>query len=86
MTSGSRSRPGSRRWRTPHACGGGILLAFEAAERETDAARRAALLTFVIVGAGPTGVELAGTIAELARDTLPRRLPQHRHRTPRASC
>ena len=33
--------------------------------------RRAALLTFVIVGAGPTGVELAGTIAELARDTLP---------------
>src|SRR6202035_3940092 len=44
---------------------------FERAERETDPARRAALLTFVIVGAGPTGVELAGTIAELARDTLP---------------
>ena len=48
-----------------------ILVAFERAERETDPARRAALLTFVIVGAGPTGVELAGTIADLARDTLP---------------
>src|ERR1700733_1088813 len=48
-----------------------ILVAFERAERETDPARRAALLTFVIVGAGPTGVELAGTIAELAQDTLP---------------
>src|SRR6195952_4776348 len=47
-----------------------ILVAFERAERETDPERRAALLTFVIVGAGPTGVELAGTIAELARDTL----------------
>ncbi len=48
-----------------------ILVAFERAERETDPARRAARLTFVIIGAGPTGVELAGTIAELARDTLP---------------
>ena len=48
-----------------------ILVAFERAERESDPARRAALLTFVIVGAGPTGVELAGTIAELAQDTLP---------------
>jgi len=48
-----------------------ILVAFERAERETDPQRRAALLTFVIIGAGPTGVELAGTIAELARDTLP---------------
>jgi NADH:ubiquinone reductase (H+-translocating) len=48
-----------------------ILVAFERAERETDPQRRAALLTFVIVGAGPTGVELAGTIAELAQDTLP---------------
>jgi NADH dehydrogenase len=50
---------------------GRILSAFEAAERESDVARRAALLTFVIIGAGPTGVELAGTIADLARDTLP---------------
>src|SRR6266513_1531373 len=47
-----------------------ILVAFERAERESDPQRRAALLTFVIVGAGPTGVELAGTIAELAKDTL----------------
>jgi NADH:ubiquinone reductase (H+-translocating) len=48
-----------------------ILVAFERAERESDPARRAALMTFVIIGAGPTGVELAGTIAELARSTLP---------------
>jgi NADH:ubiquinone reductase (H+-translocating) len=48
-----------------------ILVAFERAERENDPQRRAALLTFVIIGAGPTGVELAGTIAELAQDTLP---------------
>ncbi len=47
-----------------------ILSAFEAAEMETDAARRERLLRFVIVGGGPTGVELAGTIAELARFTL----------------
>src|SRR5688572_14618669 len=47
-----------------------ILRAFEAAEMETDAGRRERLLRFVIVGAGPTGVELAGTIAELARFTL----------------
>ena len=49
-----------------------IFLAFEAAEAEEDPDRRAAWLTFVIVGGGPTGVELAGQIAELARDTLPR--------------
>src|SRR3978361_1937891 len=48
-----------------------ILVAFERAERETDPQRRAALLTLVILRAGPTGVELAGTIAELAQDTLP---------------
>ncbi len=47
-----------------------ILLAFEAAERELAAERRQALLTFVIVGAGPTGVELAGAIGELAHHTL----------------
>jgi NADH dehydrogenase len=47
-----------------------LLRAFEAAEMENDAARREQLLRFVIVGAGPTGVELAGTIAELARFTL----------------
>src|SRR5581483_5076349 len=43
-----------------------ILLAFERAEREPDAARRQELLTFVLVGGGPTGVELAGTLAEIA--------------------
>ena len=50
---------------------GRILLAFEEAERQSDEQKRAALMTFVIVGGGPTGVELAGTIAELARATLP---------------
>ena len=49
-----------------------ILVAFERAERESDPKRREALLTFAIVGAGPTGVELAGTIAELAQFTLPK--------------
>lgn len=47
-----------------------FLLAFEAAERETDPARRRAWLTFVVVGAGPTGVELAGAMAEVARHAL----------------
>lgn len=47
-----------------------VLLAFERAERETDPARQKALLTFVVVGAGPTGVELAGTLAEMSRGTL----------------
>lgn len=49
---------------------GRILSAFEAAEQEADPAQRAAWLTFVVVGGGPTGVEMAGQIAELARDTL----------------
>lgn len=47
-----------------------VFLAFEAAEREPDAQRRRAWLTFVIVGGGPTGVELAGALAEIARHTL----------------
>ncbi|HYK43357.1 MAG TPA: NAD(P)/FAD-dependent oxidoreductase [Thermoanaerobaculia bacterium] len=47
-----------------------ILLAFEKAEREADPAARRALLTFVIVGAGPTGVELSGAIAEISREVL----------------
>jgi NADH dehydrogenase len=51
---------------------GRLLSAFEAAEVEADQERRRALLTFVVVGAGPTGVEMAGQIAELARDTLRR--------------
>ena len=49
-----------------------VLSAFEAAEREDDAAQREALLNFVVIGGGPTGVELAGTLAEIARHTLPR--------------
>ncbi|MGC2418124.1 MAG: NAD(P)/FAD-dependent oxidoreductase [Candidatus Acidiferrales bacterium] len=49
-----------------------ILLAFEAAERETDPEKLRAWLTFVIVGAGPTGVELAGALGEIANDTLRR--------------
>jgi NADH dehydrogenase len=49
---------------------GRILLAFEHAERETEEGRRRALLTFVIVGGGPTGVELAGAIGEIARHSL----------------
>jgi NADH dehydrogenase len=49
-----------------------VLLAFEAAERETDDAARRRLLTFVIVGAGPTGVELAGALGEIARQSLKR--------------
>jgi NADH dehydrogenase len=45
-----------------------VLGALEAAELEPDPARRAALLTFVLVGAGPTGVEMAGQIGEIAHD------------------
>jgi NADH:quinone reductase (non-electrogenic) len=47
-----------------------ILLAFEAAEREQDPEKLRAWMTFVIAGAGPTGVELAGTLGEIANDTL----------------
>ncbi|MGL4235788.1 NAD(P)/FAD-dependent oxidoreductase [Tabrizicola sp.] len=47
-----------------------LLMAFEQAERETDPAKRQAFLSFGVIGAGPTGVELAGIIAELARHTL----------------
>ena len=49
-----------------------VLLAFEAAEREGDTTRQRELLRFVVVGGGPTGVELAGAIAELARHVLAR--------------
>jgi NADH dehydrogenase len=47
-----------------------VLFAFEAAEREPDPGRRKAWLTFVVIGAGPTGVELAGAVGELAAHTL----------------
>jgi NADH dehydrogenase len=57
-----------------------ILLAYEEADREPDAGRRKTLLTFVIVGGGPTGVELAGAIAEIARQVL---VDDFRHVDPR---
>ena len=47
-----------------------VLLAFEAAERTTDPDEQNALLTFVVIGAGPTGVELAGALSEIARQTM----------------
>lgn len=59
-----------------------ILVAFEQAETEDNPKRRAALMTFVIVGGGPTGVELAGTIAELAHHTLK---GEFRHIDPKAT-
>jgi NADH dehydrogenase len=49
-----------------------VLLAFERAEREQDAERRGALLTFVVIGGGPTGVEMAGALAEMSRQSLAR--------------
>ncbi len=49
-----------------------VLMAFERAEREADPSRRRALLTFVVVGGGPTGVELAGALAEISRQSLAR--------------
>ncbi len=49
-----------------------VLLAYEEAERQTDGAEQRALLTFVVVGGGPTGVELAGALAEISRETIAR--------------
>ncbi|HEV7920274.1 MAG TPA: NAD(P)/FAD-dependent oxidoreductase [Thermoanaerobaculia bacterium] len=49
-----------------------VLLAFEAAERETDPRKREELLTFVVIGGGPTGVEMAGALSEIARQTMTR--------------
>ena len=59
-----------------------ILLAFELAEREPDPEARRALLTFVCIGGGPTGVELAGAIAEIARATLAK---EYRHIDPQSA-
>ena len=63
--------PGLKRVEDAIALRKRILLAFERAEAEEDDEERRRLLTFVIVGAGPTGVEMAGAIADLARKTLP---------------
>jgi NADH:ubiquinone reductase (H+-translocating) len=60
-----------------------LLVAFERAERERDPAERRAWLNFVIVGAGPTGVELAGALGEIANDTLRR---DFRHIDPREAA
>ena len=49
-----------------------VLLAYEAAEREQDGAEQGALLSFVVIGGGPTGVELAGALAEISRETIAR--------------
>ncbi len=54
-----------------------ILSAFEVAERTDDFAKRAALLTFVVVGGGPTGIEMAGAICELSRQNASQRFPCH---------
>lgn len=66
----TRHAPGLKTLEDATAIRRQLLLAFERAEREVDAERRRALLTFVVIGAGPTGVELAGAIVELARITL----------------
>jgi NADH dehydrogenase len=59
-----------------------VLLAFERAERESDPARRDAELTFVVIGGGPTGVEMAGALAEISRQSLAR---DFRHIDPRSA-
>lgn len=65
-----RAAPGLKTIEEATAIRHKILYAFEAAERETDPEKRREWLTFVVVGAGPTGVELAGALAEIAHDTL----------------
>jgi NADH dehydrogenase len=68
----ARNAPGLKTLDDALAIRGKVLLAMEHAEVETDARRRQALLTFVVIGGGPTGVEMAGAIAELARRSVSR--------------
>ena len=77
-----RFAPGLKTIEDATAIRGRILAAFEHAERELDPGRRRAWLNFVIVGAGPTGVELAGALSEIANDTLRH---DFRHINPRES-
>ncbi|HVU31051.1 MAG TPA: NAD(P)/FAD-dependent oxidoreductase [Sphingomicrobium sp.] len=78
----SASAPGLKSIEDALAIRRRILLALERAETETDPRRREALLTFVVIGGGPTGVEMAGSIAELARRSVSR---DFRSITPRCS-
>jgi NADH:ubiquinone reductase (H+-translocating) len=68
----SRSAPGLKTIDDARLIRERLLLAFEAAEREPDPERRREWLTFVIIGAGPTGVELAGALAYMTRHSLPK--------------
>jgi NADH dehydrogenase len=68
----ARHAPGLKTLEDALAIRSRVLSAFEAAERETDPQARRRWLEFVVIGGGPTGVELAGTLAEIARHTLPR--------------
>ena len=84
----ARFAPGLKSIPDAQAIRAKLLRAYEAAETEEDPAQHRDLLTMVLVGAGPTGVELAGAIADMARVTLPLELPPHRsaldaHRPPR---
>ena len=72
----ARARPGLKTLDDALSMRRRMLLAFEEAEREKDPARQRHLLTFVLIGGGPTGVELAGALAEIARHTLRR---EYRH-------
>jgi len=67
----ARFAPGLKRIEDATAIRRDLLLAFERAELTEDEAERRRLLTFVVIGAGPTGVEMAGAVAELARHALP---------------
>jgi NADH dehydrogenase FAD-containing subunit len=71
MTTG-RPRPGLKTADDAEDIRRRVLLAFEAAERETEVEKRRALLTFVVVGGGPTGVEVAGALAEIRQYALKR--------------